>query len=159
MFEAMKPRVATEVGRMLERLESKLDKEKGNKTEAQKVLAVVDESIVKAKKKLQKHFDFEASDSESIAHLTNAWHAWNKQGVLEGEEYRELRGKLQGLEKNQNGLHRFGRQIWRTEMTSYCIQKLKEAKRADKGKVMEAAAILSQKRKRTCSLFLMPYFV
>ncbi|PIQ77085.1 hypothetical protein COV82_06365, partial [Candidatus Peregrinibacteria bacterium CG11_big_fil_rev_8_21_14_0_20_46_8] len=128
-IDALKENAGTEVNRMLERLESRI--------EDKKPMLVVLDAIGKAKAHLDAHFDFKNGDAAKIKQFSNPWSAWAKSGVFEGNENRAQRVQLQALLKTELGQSaRFARQVWRTEMVVYFAKKLKEAKREDGGKVM-----------------------
>lgn len=137
MFEKEKGNLAPEVGRMLNRLERRVEKGKLNKDQANETISLVNEAILKAKKLLDSSFDFEKATPLELARLTNAWYAWEDNGVFKTAESADLQKKLSGNLTKGGRLNRFGRQVWRTEMTSYLIKKLESSKRTDKAKVVE----------------------
>src|SRR3989339_485413 len=150
MFEQSKDSLkSSSVVEMLDRLEGRVERGSIKKNEAEKSISVVAEGIAKAKKIVDQ--DFDNMTPEQIADLSNAWKAFGKDGILKGEQNKELRVKLQKL-WNENGINpsldRFARQVWRTEMVDYLIDKLAASSRPNQGEIVEkvmAAQIVSEK--------------
>jgi N-acetyl-anhydromuramyl-L-alanine amidase AmpD/LysM repeat protein len=138
MFEREKSHMAPEVGRMLDRLEKKLDKGKYSKDKASESISLVDESIVKAKGILDGTFDFKNASKEEIAKLTNAWHAWEKDGLFKADEYKGIQQRLETQLSADDRMERFARQVWRTEMSAYLVEKLENSNRSDAPAIVEA---------------------
>lgn len=151
MFEQSKESLQSQsVIEMLDRLEGRVSRGRIEKNEAEKAISVVSEGVAKAKQITNGQFD--QMTFEQIAELSNAWVAFSKEGILKGDENKELRVKLQKLLGEGAGmspdLKRFARQVWRTEMVAYLIEKVRVGGKVDKGDIVEkmmAAQIVSDK--------------
>lgn len=115
------------------RLEA-LDK-RTQKSDLQKTIETAGLAFVRAKSILDK-IDFKNEKPDVIARLTNAWIAWKDDGIFAGEQFKDLRANLQGMLKLGNKEYRYVRQLWRTDIVKYVLDKIKD--REDKALLTEA---------------------
>lgn len=107
----------------------------GDGNRVRKAIETTSLAIVTAKEIL-KGFDFAKSAPAEIAKITNAWRTWEDDGIFKDNKYNVLRQDLQKMLK-KSGLHDvnyFVRQIWRTDITEYVMEKIKD--RSDKADIM-----------------------
>src|SRR3989344_4732070 len=148
MFEKQKETTGEQVDRMLDRLKGRIDAGKLEKDEAQKAVSRVADGIVKAKELLDKDFNFETASAADIANLSNAWKAWQETGVFKGDVAGNLKSGLKELLKETGAINKFARQMWRTEMVGYIIEKMRASQRADRAEIIErvmASQIVGEK--------------
>lgn len=124
---------------MLERLEKRVGDKNKDKTE--RAISVIAKAINEAKiilnaKTMAGFFDY--APAKNLADLTNAWISLGeKNNLFPGHQYKKLREELNGILKVKGAANKYARQVWRTEMVSYVMQKLSSSPRKDKAQVME----------------------
>ncbi|MBI5413277.1 hypothetical protein HZA42_02945 [Candidatus Peregrinibacteria bacterium] len=146
MFEKEKENSGVGVNKMLDRLKTRVDSGKLKEADAKETIAKVVEGTMEAKKILNDDF-FKNAKVEDIKAVSNAWTAWQETGVLSGKLPTQLKNLLSTTDSEISAnLKRFARQIWRTEMVSHIVDKVKSSDRKDKAAVVEqvmAAQIVS----------------
>lgn len=138
-FEEPRKHSSEEVKRMLDRLEQRIEQGKYTEGSAEEAVDIVSRATIEAEEMIDAQFDSMSVDE--MAEWSNAWTAWGKEGIFEGEDNLEKRQELQGLLRSGGAspdkLKRFARQIWRTEIVAHFINKLAESERHDRSIIAE----------------------
>lgn len=125
---------------MLDALQKRIDQKEENTSWVEKYINTINEAILSAKQKIDSWYIQNLTDKK-IADISNPWIAWGKFWIFSWDENKKKRVWLQEI-LNSNSVEndkikRFVRQIWRTEISNYLIEKLEKDDHKNKGWVVE----------------------